>query len=52
MLVGEIVLIIGRLEVVGIVWPSVVMVVSALFEIRIISPAEFVRLSVGIVVGP
>ena len=50
-LVRKILLIFGRLEMVGKIGPIMVMVVLALREIRVISPAKIVRLRVKIVVG-
>ena len=44
--------IVGRLEVIGKLWPWVVMVVLAPLEIQVIFPARILCLIVGIIVGP
>ena len=44
--------IIGMLEVIWMVWPWVIIVVLALWEIQVISPVRIVRWCVRIIIGP
>jgi len=52
LMIGRIVIMIGMLEVVWMVWPWVIIVVLAPWEIRVIFSVRIVCWCVGIIVGP